>query len=114
MVPSNASMSVAACRELLERGLFTALRDSRILQLQVAQVDGNSASVPTRVARLRSAALRLLLTIALQLQSNRQAVREVASLTATDGPGCLGPRARDVLSNACLDGELFNVLASGP
>jgi hypothetical protein len=104
IVPSNASLSVSACRELIERGIFTSLRQSRILQLHAAPAELDNAAIPTRTARLRSAALRLLLTIALQLQTNRQAIREVASLVGTDGSGCLGPRARDVLSNASSPG----------
>ena len=108
-VPSNAGRSAAACRALADRGLFSALRQSRLLQLR-ADADGGGSNgsgeggIAARVAQLRAVALRLLLTVALQLRANRQAVQDVLALVATDAHGCLGPRAHDVLSNAVAAG----------
>lgn len=104
LVPSNAALSVPACRELMDRGVIAAIRQSRILQLHVTPASADPAAVATRVARLRASTLRLLLTLSVQLRSSREALQEVAALVATDSDGCLGPRAGQVLALAATEG----------
>jgi hypothetical protein len=48
--------------------------------------------------------MQLLLALALQLKSSWETLQEVATMLGTDGDGCLGPRAMQILSIGNLQG----------
>lgn len=104
----NASHCMHRARDLLARGLLTAVRNSGVLSLRQPPSQPPSSAKTQRerygaVASLRACALRATVTAAIQFGGNREAAAEVARLLVSSEGGCLGPRCSDILASASAD-----------
>lgn len=99
--PVHPGHRAARCRDLLSRGVFSAVARSGVLHLRAPPpTTAAAAELHAALATLRAAALRAVLAVAVQLTGNRGAMHELARLLAAPEDGCLGDRAADILKAA--------------
>lgn len=99
--PVHPGHRAARCRDLLSRGVFSAVARSGVLHLRAPPpTTAAAAELHAALATLRAAALRAVLAVAVQLTGNSGAMHELARLLAASEDGCLGDRAGDILKAA--------------